>query len=109
MDGNGRWAEQKGKKRIFGHRNGVKAVQKVVEEAVELKIKYLTLYAFSTENWNRPREEIGVLMKLLVNSLKNEFEKLLKNRIKLNVIGNIDQLPKIVQDELKYVIKKTLF
>ena len=74
MDGNGRWAEQKGKKRIFGHKNGIKAVQKVVEEAVELKIRYLTLYAFSTENWNRPREEIGVLMKLLVNSLKNEYE-----------------------------------
>ena len=107
MDGNGRWASDKGKKRIFGHRNGVKAVQKVVEEAAELKIKHLTLFAFSTENWKRPREEIGVLMKLLVSSLKSEFEKLLKNRIKLNVIGNIDQLPKIVQDELNYVINKT--
>ena len=107
MDGNGRWASDKGKKRIFGHRNGVKAVQKVVEEAAELKIKHLTLFAFSTENWKRPREEIGVLMKLLVSSLKSEFEKLLKNRIKLNVIGNIHQLPKIVQDELNYVINKT--
>ena len=107
MDGNGRWASDKGKKRIFGHRNGVMAVQKVVEEAAELKIKHLTLFAFSTENWKRPREEIGVLMKLLVSSLKSEFEKLLKNRIKLNVIGNIDQLPKIVQDELNYVINKT--
>ena len=107
MDGNGRWASDKGEKRIFGHRNGVKAVQKVVEEAAELKIKHLTLFAFSTENWKRPREEIGVLMKLLVSSLKSEFEKLLKNRIKLNVIGNIDQLPKIVQDELNYVINKT--
>ncbi len=107
MDGNGRWASDKGKKRIFGHRNGVKAVQKVVEEVAELKIKHLTLFAFSTENWKRPREEIGVLMKLLVSSLKSEFEKLLKNRIKLNVIGNIDQLPKIVQDELNYVINKT--
>ena len=107
MDGNGRWASDKGKKRIFGHRNGVKAVQKVVEEAAELKIKHLTLFAFSTENWKRPREEIGVLMKLLVSSLKSEFEKLLKNRIKLNAIGNIDQLPKIVQDELNYVINKT--
>ena len=107
MDGNGRWASDKGKKRIFGHRNGVKAVQKVVEEAAELKIKHLTLFAFSTENWKRPREEIGVLMKLLVSSLKSEFEKLLKNRIKLNVIGKIDQLPKIVQDELNYVINKT--
>ena len=72
-----------------------------------MKIKHLTLFAFSTENWKRPREEIGVLMKLLVSSLKSEFEKLLKNRIKLNVIGNIDQLPKIVQDELNYVINKT--
>ena len=107
MDGNGRWASDKGKKRIFGHRNGVMAVQKVVEEAAELKIKHLTLFAFSTENWKRPREEIGVLMKLLVSSLKSEFEKLLKNRIKLNVIGNIDQLPNIVQDELNYVINKT--
>ena len=107
MDGNGRWASDKGKKRIFGHRNGVKAVQKVVEEAAELKIIHLTLFAFSTENWKRPREEIGVLMKLLVSSLKSEFEKLLKNRIKLNVIGNIHQLPKIVQNELNYVIKKT--
>ena len=107
MDGNGRWASDKGEKRIFGHRNGVKAVQKVVEEAAELKIKHLTLFAFSTENWKRPREEIGVLMKLLVSSLKSEFEKLLKNRIKLNAIGNIDQLPKIVQDELNYVINKT--
>ena len=107
MDGNGRWASDKGEKRIFGHRNGVKAVQKVVEEAAELKINHLTLFAFSTENWKRPREEIGVLMKLLVSSLKSEFEKLLKNRIKLNVIGNIDQLPKIVQDELNYVINKT--
>ena len=107
MDGNGRWASDKGKKRIFGHRNGVKAVQKVVEEAAELKIKHLTLFAFSTENWKRPREEIGVLMKLLVSSLKSEFEKLLKNRIKLNVIGNIHQLPKIVQNELNYVMNKT--
>ena len=107
MDGNGRWANDKGEKRIFGHRNGVKAVQKVVEEAAELKIKHLTLFAFSTENWKRPREEIGVLMKLLVSSLKSEFEKLLKNRIKLNVIGNIHQLPKIVQNELNYVINKT--
>ncbi len=107
MDGNGRWAEKKGKSRIIGHRNGVKAVQVVVEEAVHLKIKYLTLYAFSTENWSRPQEEIGVLMNLLVNSLKSEFEKLLKNRIKLNVIGNISQLPKKVRDELNYVINKT--
>lgn len=107
MDGNGRWAEKKGKNRIHGHSHGVKAVQRVVEEAVQLKIEYLTLYAFSTENWGRPQEEIGLLMQLLVSTLKSEFEKLLKNRIKLNVIGNIHQLPKIVQRELQYVMEQT--
>ena len=107
MDGNGRWAKNKGKNRLFGHTKGVKAVQEVVEECAVLKIKYLTLYAFSTENWNRPEEEIGVLMKLLLSSLKSEFEKLLKNRIKLNVIGKTDQLPLSVQKELDYVIKQT--
>ena len=107
MDGNGRWAKNKGKNRLFGHTKGFKAVQEVVEECAVLKIKYLTLYAFSTENWNRPEEEIGVLMKLLLSSLKSEFEKLLKNRIKLNVIGNTDQLPLSVQKELDYVIKQT--
>jgi len=107
MDGNGRWAKNIGKNRLFGHTKGAKAVQEVVEECAILKIKYLTLYAFSTENWNRPEEEIGVLMKLLLSSLKSEFEKLLKNRIKLNVIGNTDQLPMSVQKELDYVIKQT--
>ena len=107
MDGNGRWAESKGKNRIHGHSNGVKAVQEVVEEAFQLKIEYLTLYAFSTENWSRPQEEIGVLMKLLVNTLRSEFEKLLENRIKLKVIGNIDQLPQIVRTELEYVVNQT--
>ena len=107
MDGNGRWAKNKGKNRLFGHTKGVKAVQEGVEECAVLKIKYLTLYAFSTENWNRPEEEIGILMKLLLSSLKSEFEKLLKNRIKLNVIGNTDQLPLSIQKELDYVIKQT--
>ena len=107
MDGNGRWAEKRGKNRIYGHSHGVKAVREVVEEAVQIKIEYLTLYAFSTENWSRPQDEIGVLMELLFNTLKSEFEKLLKNRIKLNVIGNIHQLPKIVQTELDYVVNQT--
>lgn len=107
MDGNGRWAEKKGKNRIQGHSHGVKAVQKVVEEAVQLNIQYLTLYAFSTENWSRPQEEIGVLMKLLVSTLKSEFQKLLKNRIKLNVIGNMHELPAFVQKELEYVVEHT--
>jgi undecaprenyl diphosphate synthase len=107
MDGNGRWAENKGKNRIHGHSHGVKAVQELVEETVQLKIEYLTLYAFSSENWGRPQEEIGVLMKLLVSTLRSEFEKLLENRIKLNVIGNIDQLPQIVRTELEYVVDQT--
>ena len=107
MDGNGRWAELKGKNRIHGHSYGVKAVQEVVEEAVQLNIEYLTLYAFSTENWSRPQEEIGILMKLLVNTLRTELEKLLENRIRLNVIGNIQQLPEFVQSELEYVVEKT--
>ena len=107
MDGNGRWAESRGKNRIQGHSHGVKAVQEVVEEAIQLKIDYLTLYAFSTENWSRPQEEIGILMKLLVNTLRSEFEKLLDNRIKLNVIGNIDQLPLIVRNELEFVVDQT--
>ena len=107
MDGNGRWAEKKGKNRIQGHSHGVKAVQEVVEEAVQLNIQYLTLYAFSTENWSRPQEEIGVLMKLLVSTLKSEFQKLLKNRIKLNVIGNMHELPAFVQKELEYVVEHT--
>ncbi len=107
MDGNGRWAELKGKNRIHGHSHGVKAVQEVVEEAVQLNIEYLTLYAFSTENWSRPQEEIGILMKLLVNTLRTELEKLLENRIRLNVIGNIQQLPEFVISELEYVVEKT--
>tara|TARA_B100001175_G_scaffold314846_1_gene325074 strand:+ start:3874 stop:4611 length:738 start_codon:yes stop_codon:yes gene_type:complete len=107
MDGNGRWAESRGKNRIQGHSHGVKAVQEVVEEAIQLKIDYLTLYAFSTENWSRPQEEIGILMKLLVNTLRSEFEKLLENRIKLNVIGNTDQLPVVVRNELEFVVDQT--
>jgi len=107
MDGNGRWAEKRGEKRIKGHIKGVKSVKKVVEEAAKLKIKFLTLFTFSTENWNRPKTEIDTLMKLLVSSLKDEFEELNKNNIKLNTIGNINNLPNKVQKELNYVENKT--
>ena len=107
MDGNGRWAKQRGKKRIFGHQQGVKAVQKIVEEAAHLKVPYLTLFAFSTENWNRPKEEIGTLMKLLVRSLREELEKMLKNNIRLTTIGATDRLPAQVQKELEIVVEKT--
>ena len=107
MDGNGRWAAEKGKNRLFGHRNGVTAVQAIVEEAAKLGLPHLTLYAFSTENWQRPKDEIGMLMQLLVQSLRNEFEKLLDNKIKLQTIGNTDLLPQSVQNELQTVIRKT--
>ena len=107
MDGNGRWAQEKGYTRIYGHNKGVKSVQKIVEESLRLGIQYLTLYAFSVDNWNRPKKEIGTLMDLLVDSLKKEFEKLIKNNIRLNTIGNIKTLPKKVQDEIIRVSNKT--
>ena len=107
MDGNGRWAKKRNKNRVFGHTKGINAVRKIVEESIRLEIKYLTLYAFSTENWNRPEKEISILMQLLLKSLKNEFKKFIKNKIKLNVIGNISLLPKSVKEELSYVLKKT--
>ena len=95
MDGNGRWAKQRGKQRIFGHSNGVKSVREVVEECARLGIEYLTLFAFSTENWSRPEDEVNVLMKLLVTSLKKEFKKLAENNIVLKTIGNTAALPEV--------------
>lgn len=107
MDGNGRWAKQKGLIRTVGHENGSKAVREIVEACAELHIPYLTLYAFSTENWNRPKIEVNLLMKLLVTSLKNEISTLQDNDIKLSAIGNLDLLPEKVHNELKDVIAKT--
>ena len=107
MDGNGRWAKQQGFLRAFGHENGTKSVQVVVESCARLGIENLTLYAFSTENWNRPKIEVDTLMKLLVNSLKKELKTLQNNNIKLNTIGNLNLLPKSAQKELIDVIEKT--
>ncbi len=107
MDGNGRWAKQKGKPRVFGHKNGVKSVQIIVEAAAEIGVNTLTLYTFSTENWNRPKEEVSVLMRILVSSLKKELKTLVKNNIRLQTIGKIDMLPEKVLKELKEVIEKT--
>lgn len=107
MDGNGRWAKQQGKLRIFGHENGVHAVRQTVENCAKIGIEYLTLYAFSTENWNRPKLEVETLMKLLVSSLRKELKTLNKNNIKLNAIGRIESLPKKAVKELKEVIAKT--
>ena len=107
MDGNGRWAKQKGMLRAFGHENGTKAVRTTVETCAKLGIENLTLYAFSTENWNRPKLEVDTLMKLLINSLKNELKTLTDNNIKLNTIGNFEKLPASAQKELSQVISKT--
>ncbi|MEM7382155.1 MAG: isoprenyl transferase [Bacteroidota bacterium] len=107
MDGNGRWAQQRGKVRVFGHENGVSAVRQTVENCAKLGISYLTLYAFSTENWKRPKLEVDTLMSLLVSSLKKELKTLTENNIKLNAIGNISSLPKRANRELQEVIAKT--
>lgn len=107
MDGNGRWAKKKGLFRAAGHQNGTKAVRETVEGCAEIGVKYLTLYAFSTENWNRPKLEVETLMKLLVSALKKEIKTLQDNNIKLNAIGNLDALPKSAKKELLEVIDKT--
>lgn len=107
MDGNGRWAKQKGLFRSIGHENGTKAVRAIVEACAELPIPFLTLYAFSTENWNRPKLEVDTLMKLLVSSLKKEIKTLQKNNIKLNAIGNLEALPSKARNELQSVIEQT--
>ena len=107
MDGNGRWAKQKGLLRVVGHENGSKTVREIVESCAEINIPFLTLYAFSTENWNRPKLEVELLMKLLVSSLKKEIKTLQENDIKLNAIGNLEALPKKVHRELREVILST--
>lgn len=107
MDGNGRWAKKKGAMRIFGHRNAVQAVRDVTEGCGELGVKYLTLYAFSTENWNRPKDEVDGLMELLVNTLKQEIKTLMENQVKLVTIGDISHLPAECQNNLQWAIDKT--
>jgi len=107
MDGNGRWAKKKGKLRVFGHQNGVKAVRDTVEGAAEIGIKYLTLYAFSTENWTRPEKEINALMTLLVSAINKETKTLMDNNIRLSTIGDIKKLPAKAQKELQEAIEKT--
>ena len=107
MDGNGRWAKTKGKFRVFGHKSGVKAVRDTVEGAAEIGIDYLTLYAFSTENWNRPKKEVDALMSLLVSTINKETTTLMDNNIKLTAIGDLNSLPKKCQEELQESIEKT--
>jgi undecaprenyl diphosphate synthase len=107
MDGNGRWAQQKGEMRIFGHTNGVNSVREALTAAGEIGVEYLTLYAFSTENWNRPKEEIAALMDLLVQSIYNEVDELNKNGVRLRTIGDVDILPSSCQSALKDAIERT--
>ena len=107
MDGNGRWAKKQGLIRAIGHENGTKSVRVTVETCAKLGIENLTLYAFSTENWNRPKLEVETLMKLLISSLKKELKTLVDNNIRLNSIGNLERLPKSAQKELLEVIEKT--
>lgn len=107
MDGNGRWAKKKGAMRIFGHRNAVQAVRDVTECCGELGIKYLTLYAFSTENWSRPKEEVDGLMELLVNTLKQEIGTLTENQVKLKTIGDTSHLPADCQTNLQWAVNET--
>jgi len=107
MDGNGRWAKIQGQDRIFGHTKGVDAVRETLKAAADLKVKFLTLYAFSTENWNRPKEEVEGLMNLLVMSLANELDELNENGVRLQAIGNIKGLPKACQASLEDAISQT--
>ena len=107
MDGNGRWAKEQGKLRVFGHQNGVKAVKDTVEGAVELGLKYLTLYAFSTENWNRPQQEVNALMEILVKTITKETATLMKHQIRLNAIGDLTSLPVACYQELIEAMEKT--
>lgn len=107
MDGNGRWAQKKGAMRIFGHKNAMTAVREVIEGSAELGVKFITLYAFSTENWSRPQEEINALMELLVNAIGNEVGNMMENNIRLSMIGDINSLPEACQVNLRKAMKTT--
>ncbi len=107
MDGNGRWAQNKGEERIVGHSNGVRSVREALTGATEIGVQYLTLYAFSTENWNRPRAEVDALMDLLVRTMASELEELMANGVRLNAIGDLESLPKGCHDTLMESMRAT--
>jgi undecaprenyl diphosphate synthase len=107
MDGNGRWAKKHGLARMFGHRQGVETVHRVTEAAAEAGIRYLTLYAFSTENWNRPQQEVDALMELLVDTIAKETPTLMKNNVQLLTIGDLERLPKNAQDKFRHCMEQT--
>jgi len=106
MDGNGRWAEKRGNSRIFGHQHGVESVRTSIKAAAQIGVKYLTIYAFSTENWNRPKYEVDALMTLLVNVIKNETQELDKNNVRLRIIGDRNSLPPKVRKETDQMVEK---
>lgn len=107
MDGNGRWAKQQGLKRMFGHKQGVETVHRITEMAAELGLEYLTLYTFSTENWNRPKEEVDALMALLVDTIAKETPTLMKNNVRLLTIGDTDRLPELTRRKFYDCIEQT--
>lgn len=107
MDGNGRWAQQHGHERTYGHQNAIEAVRSTIEGAGELGIQYLTLYTFSTENWNRPKEEVEMLMTLLVQSIHNELEGLMKNQVRLMMTGRMEDLPEVCRQSMQDAIDQT--
>lgn len=107
MDGNGRWAKEKGEDRLFGHYHGVESVRNIVEGCADLGVEYLTLYAFSTENWDRPEKEVSGLMDLLVDTIRKEVDTLNKNNIKLHVIGNLQMLPPFANSEMQEALEMT--
>ena len=107
MDGNGRWARERGEDRVYGHYEGVVSVREIVDACGELGVEYLTLYAFSAENWNRPKAEVDALMELLVNTIRKEVDDLKKNNVKLHVIGDFASLPQICQDEMTEAMEIT--
>lgn len=107
MDGNGRWAKGKGKLRVFGHRNGVISVRDIVEASVEIGIKYITLYTFSSENWNRPKLEVSAIMELMISTIHKEIDNFMKNNVRLNAIGDLQMLPGKCHNELNAAIERT--
>jgi len=107
MDGNGRWAKERGKLRVFGHKKGVESVRDIIEGAVNIGLPYLTLYTFSTENWNRPKLEVAALMELLVSSIAKETKSMMEKGVKLHAIGNLAQLPSKAQEHLRRCMEQT--
>ena len=107
MDGNGRWAKKHEQERFFGHQQGVEAVRRVIKAAAEVGVKYLTLYTFSTENWNRPKEEVDALMSLLISAIRNEMASLKENQVRMKAIGDLESLPPLCYNEFQHLVEET--